>query len=66
MEKAFSVRVKLFSSNNHFPFQGKHLVRAVSTLLKLTKAEEKFLLEMLEWRNSWFRSRPNLPKGENL
>ncbi|KAK2722600.1 golgin subfamily A member 1-like [Artemia franciscana] len=47
-------------------YEGKHLVRAVSTLLKLTKAEEKFLLEMLEWRNSWFRSRPNLPKGENL
>lgn len=44
--------------------QAQHLTRAVSTLLKLTQDEEKLLKETLEWKMSWFRSRPDLGTGQ--
>lgn len=39
--------------------ESKHLIRPVSTLLYLTEAEEKLLEEVLEYRNSWFKSKPS-------
>lgn len=38
--------------------EAKHLIRAVSTLLYLTDSEEKFLYEALEYRRSWFGTKP--------
>lgn len=45
--------------------QAQHLTRAVSTLLKLTAEEEKLLKETLEWKMSWFRSKPDLGSGQS-
>lgn len=45
-------------------YEAQHLTRAVSTLLKLTQDEEKLLKETLEWKMSWFRSRPDLGTGQ--
>lgn len=38
----------------------KHLIRAVSTLLFLTDSEEKLLTETLEYRKSWFGTKPTV------
>ncbi|KAK3088112.1 hypothetical protein FSP39_014858 [Pinctada imbricata] len=35
-----------------------HLIRAVSVLLKFTAEEQKLIRETLEWKMSWFGSRP--------
>lgn len=38
----------------------KHLVRAVSTLLFLSDSEEKLLTETIEYRKSWFGTKPDV------
>jgi len=45
-------------------YEAQHLTRAVSTLLKLSTEEENLLKETLEWKMSWFRSRPDLGSGQ--
>lgn len=40
--------------------ESKHLIKPVSTLLYLTETEEKGLLEVLEYRKSWFGKAPNM------
>lgn len=39
--------------------EAKHLIRAVSTLLYLSDTEEKLLLDTLEYKRSWFGSKPD-------
>uniref|UniRef100_A0A1Q3FL12 Putative omega-crystallin n=1 Tax=Culex tarsalis TaxID=7177 RepID=A0A1Q3FL12_CULTA len=38
--------------------EAKHLIKAVSALLKLSFEEEKLLQDTLTWKMSWFGSRP--------
>jgi golgin subfamily A protein 1 len=40
-------------------YEAKHLTKAVSTLLCLTKEEEKLLIDTLNWKTSWFGSKPD-------
>jgi len=40
--------------------EAKHLIRAVSTLLYLSDAEEKLLTDTLEYRRSWFGTKPDV------
>ncbi|XP_058979649.1 golgin subfamily A member 1 [Musca domestica] len=44
--------------------EARHLIRAVATLLKLTKEEEKLLHDTLNWKMSWFGSRPDHGRGQ--
>ncbi|XP_068222600.1 golgin subfamily A member 1-like isoform X2 [Palaemon carinicauda] len=44
-------------------YEAVHLTRAVATLLHMTPEEERLLRETLEWKMSWFGSRPNLGKA---
>ncbi|XP_042204690.1 golgin subfamily A member 1-like isoform X3 [Homarus americanus] len=46
-------------------YEAVHLTRAVATLLQMTSEEERLLRETLEWKMSWFGSKPNLGKGQN-
>lgn len=39
--------------------EAKHLIRAVSTLLYLSETEEKLLNDTLEYRRSWFGTKPD-------
>ncbi|KAK8734966.1 hypothetical protein OTU49_005751 [Cherax quadricarinatus] len=45
-------------------YEAVHLTRAVATLLNMTTEEERLLRETLEWKMSWFGSKPNLGKGQ--
>ncbi|KAG5883231.1 hypothetical protein JTB14_011423 [Gonioctena quinquepunctata] len=39
-------------------YEAQHLIKAISTLLKFTSDEEKLIHETLEWKKSWFGSKP--------
>ncbi|XP_021354989.1 golgin subfamily A member 1-like [Mizuhopecten yessoensis] len=41
-----------------------HLIRAVSVLLRFTHEEQKLIRETLEWKKSWFGSRPQTGAGQ--
>ncbi|XP_042204689.1 golgin subfamily A member 1-like isoform X2 [Homarus americanus] len=43
-------------------YEAVHLTRAVATLLQMTSEEERLLRETLEWKMSWFGSKPNLER----
>ncbi|XP_017773071.1 PREDICTED: golgin subfamily A member 1 isoform X2 [Nicrophorus vespilloides] len=43
-------------------YEAQHLTRAVATLLKFSPEEEKLLNDTLEWKMSWFGSRPKIDK----
>ncbi|XP_053963456.1 golgin subfamily A member 1 isoform X1 [Anastrepha ludens] len=45
--------------------EARHLTRAVATLLRLTKDEEKLLQDTLNWKMSWFGSKPNHGRGQH-
>lgn len=45
-------------------FKALHLTRAVATLLHFSPEEERLLQETLEWKMSWFGTRPNLGFGQ--
>ncbi|KAL0273778.1 UNVERIFIED_CONTAM: hypothetical protein PYX00_006375 [Menopon gallinae] len=45
-------------------YEAKHLTRAVATLLRFSEEEERLLNETLEWKMSWFGTRPNLGNGQ--
>lgn len=40
--------------------EAKHLIRAISTLLYLSDSEEKLLNDTLEYRKSWFGTKPDV------
>ncbi|KAK6618916.1 hypothetical protein RUM44_003297 [Polyplax serrata] len=44
--------------------EAQHLTRAVATLLRFSAEEERLLKETLEWKMSWFGTRPNLGNGQ--
>ncbi|CAH1787137.1 unnamed protein product [Owenia fusiformis] len=41
-----------------------HLIRAISILLKLNQNEQRLMKDTLEYKMSWFGSKPNLGKGQ--
>ncbi|XP_047121341.1 golgin subfamily A member 1 isoform X1 [Schistocerca piceifrons] len=45
-------------------YEAQHLTRAVATLLHFTPEEERLLRETLEWKMSWFGTRPSLGYGQ--
>ncbi|XP_022904343.2 golgin subfamily A member 1 [Onthophagus taurus] len=47
-------------------YEAQHLIRAVATLLKFSPEEEKLLHDTLEWRMSWFGSKPKVGNGPVL
>lgn len=55
------VLIKFLTSRE---YEAKHLTRAVATLLHFSPDEEKLLRETLEWKMSWFGSRPSLGFGQ--
>lgn len=44
-------------------YEAKQLTRAVATVLKFSPEEERLLCETLEWKMSWFGSRPKIGNG---
>lgn len=46
-------------------YEAQHLTRAVATLLKFSPDEEKLLNDTLEWKMSWFGSRPKFGEGKS-
>lgn len=42
-------------------YEAQHLIKAISTLLKFTTEEEKLIQDTLEWKRSWFGSKPKYP-----
>lgn len=45
-------------------YEAQHLTRAVATLLKFSPDEEKLLNDTLQWKMSWFASRPKIGIGQ--
>lgn len=41
-------------------YEAQHLIKAISTLLQFTADEEKLVQDTLEWKKSWFGSKPKL------
>ncbi|XP_065350219.1 golgin subfamily A member 1 isoform X1 [Cloeon dipterum] len=52
------VVLKFFTSKEYEVAQ--HLIKAVATLLHFTPEEERLLRETLDWKMSWFGSKPKL------
>ncbi|XP_022247075.1 golgin subfamily A member 1-like isoform X2 [Limulus polyphemus] len=44
-------------------YEAQHLIRAVSVLLHFNPEEERLIKETLNWKMSWFGTKPELPKG---
>lgn len=42
-------------------YEAQHLIKAISTLLKFTTEEEKLIQDTLDWKRSWFGSKPKYP-----
>ncbi|XP_045470637.1 golgin subfamily A member 1 isoform X2 [Harmonia axyridis] len=51
------VVIKFLTSKD---YEAQHLTKAISTVLKFTPEEEKLINDTIEWRRSWFGSRPKL------
>lgn len=45
-------------------YEAQHLTRAVATLLKFSPDEEKLLNDTIQWKMSWFASRPKIGIGQ--
>ncbi|XP_076035414.1 golgin subfamily A member 1-like [Oratosquilla oratoria] len=56
-----NVIIKFLTSRE---YEAVKLTKAVATLLGMTDEEERLLKETLEWKMSWFGSRPNLGSGQ--
>lgn len=54
----------LLIEKHSFLLQAIHLIRAVSVLLKFSAEEQKLIRETLEWKMSWFGSRPSTGGGQ--
>ncbi|XP_050307065.1 golgin subfamily A member 1 [Anthonomus grandis grandis] len=44
-------------------YEAQHLIKAISALLKFTPDEEKLIQDTLEWKKSWFGSKPKISKN---
>ncbi|XP_059476920.1 golgin subfamily A member 1-like isoform X2 [Neocloeon triangulifer] len=55
------VVLKFFTSRE---YEAQHLTKAVATLLHFTPEEERLLRETLDWKMSWFGSKPRLGNGQ--
>lgn len=44
-------------------YEAQHLIRAVATLLKFSPEEEKLLQDTIDWRMSWFGTKPKIVNG---
>ncbi|GFG31832.1 hypothetical protein Cfor_10255 [Coptotermes formosanus] len=55
------VLIKFLTSRE---YEAQHLTRAVATLLRFSPEEERLLRETLEWKMSWFGTRPRLGFGQ--
>ncbi|XP_023722268.1 golgin subfamily A member 1 isoform X3 [Cryptotermes secundus] len=55
------VLIKFLTSRE---YEAQHLTRAVATLLRFSPEEERLLRETLEWKMSWFGTRPSLGFGQ--
>ncbi|XP_067001450.1 golgin subfamily A member 1 [Anabrus simplex] len=55
------VLIKFLTSRE---YEAQHLTRAVATLLRFSPEEERLLRETLDWKMSWFGTRPNLGMGQ--
>ncbi|OXU23753.1 hypothetical protein TSAR_013185 [Trichomalopsis sarcophagae] len=55
------VLIKFLTSRE---YEALHLTRAVATLLHFSPEEERLLQETLEWKMSWFGTKPNLGIGQ--
>ena len=44
--------------------QAKNLTKAMAALLHFTRDEEKLFQEHLDWKMSWFGSKPKLGSGQ--
>lgn len=51
------VVIKFLTSKD---YEAQHLTKAISTVLKFTPEEEKLINDTIEWKKSWFGSRPKL------
>ncbi|XP_019871263.1 golgin subfamily A member 1 [Aethina tumida] len=51
------VVIKFLTSRD---YEAQHLIKAIATLLKFTAEEERLIQETLEWKKSWFGSRPKM------
>ncbi|XP_050517432.1 golgin subfamily A member 1 [Diabrotica virgifera virgifera] len=47
-------------------YEAQHLIKAISTLLKFTQDEEKLIQDTLDWKKSWFGSKPKYPASSKL
>lgn len=56
--------IKIINGYLLISFKALHLTRAVATLLHFSPEEERLLQETLEWKMSWFGTRPNLGFGQ--
>lgn len=55
------VVIKFLTSRD---YEAQHLIKAISTLLKFTTEEEKLIQDTLEWKKSWFGSKPKFPASQ--
>jgi len=44
--------------------ESRHLIRAISTLLYLNSDEEKLLYDTINWKMSWFGTKPDHGHGQ--
>ncbi|CAG9771987.1 unnamed protein product [Ceutorhynchus assimilis] len=47
-------------------YEAQHLIKAISTLLKFSPEEEKLIYETLEWKKSWFGSKPKFSNKKSV
>ncbi|CAG9840539.1 unnamed protein product [Diabrotica balteata] len=47
-------------------YEAQHLIKAISTLLKFTQDEEKLIQDTLDWKKSWFGTKPKYPATSKL
>lgn len=47
-------------------YEAQHLTRAVATLLKFSPEEEKLLNDTIEWKMSWFGTKPKFLSSNNM
>ncbi|ESP00895.1 hypothetical protein LOTGIDRAFT_140303 [Lottia gigantea] len=53
-----------FQFSNFEIFQALQLVKAISVLLHFSVEEQKLVQQTLDWKMSWFGSKPSAGKGQ--
>ena len=54
----------LKSDDEIFTFQAVHLIKALAMLLHFTPDEQRLIKDTLDWKMSWFGTRPQLGRGQ--